>query len=147
MQYSTNYHMNLPDGTDRYNVEDFNANIRIIDANMKSINDASNSSSSSVNNFAGRLTAVETKANTNANNISNLSTRVSTVEEKTDDLDTINSNITSLKTRATNLEKKASALESELTANGNRIYMDYQNGKYGFNTSAERGADSFVPFR
>ena len=35
----------------------------------------------------------------------------------------------------------------ELTANNNRIYMDYQNGKYGYNTSANRGADTFHPFR
>lgn len=33
-----------------------------------------------------------------------------------------------------------------LTANGQRIYMDYQDGKYGYNTSATRGADTFSPF-
>lgn len=37
-------------------------------------------------------------------------------------------------------------LKDELTANGNRIYMDYQNGKYGYNTSPNRGADTFRPF-
>lgn len=37
-------------------------------------------------------------------------------------------------------------IKGELTANGNRIYMDYQNGKYGYNTSANRGADTFHPF-
>lgn len=35
---------------------------------------------------------------------------------------------------------------NELTANNNRIYMDYQNGKYGYNTAANRGADTFHPF-
>lgn len=39
-----------------------------------------------------------------------------------------------------------SELKDELTANGNRIYMDYQNGKYGYNTSPNRGADTFRPF-
>lgn len=34
----------------------------------------------------------------------------------------------------------------ELTANGNRLYMDYKNGKYGYNTSPTRGADTFFPF-
>lgn len=34
----------------------------------------------------------------------------------------------------------------ELTANGARLYMDYQGGKYGYNTSANRGADTFHPF-
>ena len=34
----------------------------------------------------------------------------------------------------------------ELTANGNRLYMDYKDGKYGYNTAANRGADTFHPF-
>lgn len=34
-----------------------------------------------------------------------------------------------------------------LTANGKRIYLDYKDGKYGYNTSASRGADTFYPFR
>lgn len=38
------------------------------------------------------------------------------------------------------------SVEDELTANNNRIYMDYKNGKYGYNTSASRGADTFHPF-
>ncbi len=37
--------------------------------------------------------------------------------------------------------------DNQLTANNNSIYMDYQNGKYGINTSANRGADTFVPFK
>ena len=44
------------------------------------------------------------------------------------------------------LETRASALEDELTANGTRIYLDYKDGKYGYNTSASRGADTFSPF-
>ena len=28
-----------------------------------------------------------------------------------------------------------------------KIYMDYHNGKYGINTSANRGADTFFPFK
>lgn len=43
-------------------------------------------------------------------------------------------------------DSRISAVESELTANGNRIYMDYKNGKYGYNTSPNRGADTFRPF-
>lgn len=33
-----------------------------------------------------------------------------------------------------------------LTANGKRIYLDYKDGKYGYNTSSSRGADTFYPF-
>lgn len=37
-------------------------------------------------------------------------------------------------------------LISELSANGNKFYFDYQNGEYGYNTDPERGADTFRPF-
>ena len=35
---------------------------------------------------------------------------------------------------------------NRLTANNVGFYFDYQNGEYGFNTSANRGADTFSPF-
>lgn len=44
------------------------------------------------------------------------------------------------------LTEAVNELEDELTANGQRIYLDYQNGKYGYNTSELRGADTFSPF-
>lgn len=47
----------------------------------------------------------------------------------------------------TELEDRASVLEDELTANGQRIYLDYKDGKYGYNTDALRGADTFSPFK
>lgn len=37
-------------------------------------------------------------------------------------------------------------LNSSLTANSNQFYFDYQDGKYGFNTDPNRGADTFSPF-
>lgn len=30
---------------------------------------------------------------------------------------------------------------------GSGFYADYQNGKYGFNTDSNRGADTFIPFK
>ena len=38
-------------------------------------------------------------------------------------------------------------MNNQLTANGNKFYFDYQNGKYGYNTSSNRGADTFHPFK
>ena len=43
------------------------------------------------------------------------------------------------------------SLGAELTShlkanNGNEFYFDYQNGMYGYNTSASRAASTFVPF-
>ena len=37
-------------------------------------------------------------------------------------------------------------LNSSLTANDNQFYFDYQDGKYGYNTDPNRGADTFSPF-
>lgn len=38
-------------------------------------------------------------------------------------------------------------VNSSLTANNNQFYFDYQDGKYGFNTNPNRGADTFSPFK
>lgn len=38
-------------------------------------------------------------------------------------------------------------LNSELTANNNKFYFDFQNDQYGYNTDPARGADTFHPFR
>ena len=37
-------------------------------------------------------------------------------------------------------------LDSSLTANESKFYFDYKDGKYGFNTDPNRGADTFSPF-
>lgn len=37
-------------------------------------------------------------------------------------------------------------MNNQLTANGNKFYFDYQDGKYGYNTDPQRGADTFLPF-
>lgn len=41
----------------------------------------------------------------------------------------------------------AKQLISELSANGNRFYFDYKDGRYGYNIDPARGADTFSPFR
>lgn len=37
-------------------------------------------------------------------------------------------------------------INNQLKANNKEIYMDYKDGRYGYNTSANRGADTFHPF-
>ena len=37
-------------------------------------------------------------------------------------------------------------INGQLTVNNEQFYFDYQNGKYGYNTSPTRGADTFNPF-
>lgn len=48
--------------------------------------------------------------------------------------------------QGSNVADALTELEDELTANGTRIYLDYKDGKYGYNTDALRGADTFSPF-
>lgn len=36
---------------------------------------------------------------------------------------------------------------SQLIANDKSFYFDYQDGKYGWNSSSSRGADTFLPFK
>lgn len=48
---------------------------------------------------------------------------------------------------AGHLQNEIAELQDEFTANNKRIYLDYKNGKYGYNTSASRGADTFHPFK
>lgn len=43
--------------------------------------------------------------------------------------------------------KCVNQLNKNLIANGKNFYFDYKNGKYGYNTSSSRGADTFVPFK
>ena len=38
-------------------------------------------------------------------------------------------------------------LNNDLTANSNHFYFDYKDGKYGYNTDPNRGADTFAPFK
>ena len=34
-----------------------------------------------------------------------------------------------------------------MVANSNHFYFDYKDGKYGYNTNPNRGADTFFPFK
>ena len=44
------------------------------------------------------------------------------------------------------LNSNLTAINSNLTANSTPFYYDYQNSQYGYNTAANRGADTFHPF-
>ena len=63
------------------------------------------------------------------------------------DIQTLQTDVNSHENSIISLTTKSNARDSQLTANNNLIYMDYKNGKYGINTSASRGADTFIPFK
>lgn len=46
-----------------------------------------------------------------------------------------------------NVDTKVEDLENSLSIGNGRIYLDYQDGKYGVNTDPDRGADTFSPFK
>lgn len=46
----------------------------------------------------------------------------------------------------TNVKTAINNLDGRLTVNSNKFYFDYKDGKWGFNTSSNRGADTFHPF-
>ena len=108
-----------------------------IGASSKAVFDSYTANKNSITTVSGTVTNLTTQVNTNKSNISNLTTRMTTVE----------SNATTNATNISSLNTKMSTVENELTANSKRIYMDYKNGKYGINTSANRGADTFIPFK
>lgn len=58
-----------------------------------------------------------------------------------------NSLVEGVNIEVTTLSDEIKDMQDELTVNGNRFYFDYHDGKYGYNTSPSRGADTFVPFK
>lgn len=94
-----------------------------IGASQKAVYDAYTNLDGKVTTVNGRVTTVNQSLNAIAANLDNY---ISNVE--------------------TQSSTQYRELRDELTANGMRIYMDYQGGKYGYNTAANRGADTFHPF-
>lgn len=45
------------------------------------------------------------------------------------------------------IREDISDLQNSMSIGSNRVYLDYQNGKYGINTNPNRGADTFIPFK
>ncbi len=63
------------------------------------------------------------------------------VNNKVDTLNkTLGKNITDVSNEVDNVK-------DSLTLKGGQVYLDEQDGQYGFNTSPERGADTFTPFK
>ena len=79
-------------------------------------------------------------SDTEFNDGKNAETKLGAINGITDSLNSTSSNVAAS-------AKAVSSLNSNLTANGSQLYMDYHDGKYGINTSPNRGADTFIPFR
>lgn len=119
--------------------------------------------------LAGRVTTAEGKQATDETNISGLQSQVgllqttvarfgASITNLTHDVNTAQSDIdtvegavntltgTTIPAMQTQADNTAMQLTTTGTASGAKFYFDYQGGKFGFNTSAARGADTFNPF-
>lgn len=70
-----------------------------------------------------------------------------TAETKVGAIDGITDSLASTSSRIAASAKSVSQLNNDLMfPDGTKFYPDKQNGKYGFNTDPNRGADTFSPF-
>lgn len=83
----------------------------------------------------------------NASDISALDTQLGLVEGDVSDLETLVGDASDLPTPTDTVCENIEQLNINLTANSNPFIFDYHDGKYGFNTSESRGADTFIPFK
>lgn len=81
---------------------------------------------------------------TNANSVDAADGK--TLQTKVGAIDGITSDVNGESERIAASIKCVNRLNNSLTANNKQFYFDYKNGKYGFNTNPNRGADTFVPF-
>lgn len=123
-----------------YIMDDIKTKYDYVNTRIANVNtDLSNriaTNTNSINSVSSRVTG-------NTNSINNLNSRVTT------NTNSINSHTNTLNSHTSSINNHTSrigTLENEFTANGKRIYLDYKNGKYGINTAAGRGADTFIPF-
>lgn len=70
-------------------------------------------------------------------------TQINEIDGKINGHDT---SISDINTRIGTINSNISNLNNELTYSGTKFYFDYKNGKWGWNSSSARGADTFHPF-
>ena len=112
-----------------------------------------------INLYATDIDMSDKEATKVSEKISNVSTSVNTLSNKVTTLEADvvkNTSVLTLEeinagTEAELADKvpNANALKevnNSLVANSKHFYFDYKNGKYGYNTDSNRGADTFFPF-
>lgn len=101
--------------------------------------------SASVNLFLQKTTVVDTKANALAVTQNYIPLGCLAFKEMlgTSNYSSVGASVSAA---LINLANRASTLENKTTVNNVPFYFDYHDGKYGYNTNANRGADTFHPF-
>lgn len=62
-------------------------------------------------------------------------------------IDEVAERIAAVAERIAAVEPTVATHTNQLMANNKQIYLDYHDGKYGYNTDPNRGADTFFPFK
>lgn len=137
-------------------LNDYNGDMSKIDSAIAGVASGAGDVASDVNALKSRMTSAEADIDTAESNIATLQNTVSTqgaqITQNTTNITTTNSNVSALDTRVTALEQGGGVdiderLNADGTSQGTPFYFDEQNGVYGFNTSSNRGADTFHPFK
>lgn len=158
--YNTlNGKINTLSGTVTSNYNTLNSSISSLSStvtnNYNTLNSAINTNKQTEQNHYNSLSdAINTNKQTETNHYNTLASAVDTAQASANtaqaSANTAQASANAAQASANSAEYNSSVryndVVGELTANGNRIYMDYKNGKYGYNTSANRGAGTFVPF-
>ena len=134
---------------------DYNGDMAKIDAAVAGVAQGAGDTSAAVTALTSRMNAAETDIDSAESNIATLqasqATQDAAIQQNTGNIATNANNITSLDGRVTALEQGGVDLDERLnsdgTSQGTPFYFDEQNGVFGFNTSSNRGADTFHPFK
>lgn len=174
MKLTTLFRLRKPDGTDPVNIEDFNDNFDVIDEELgkrlESTGAASDmtvafeQASTRTNLKTGEKISVsfgkimkwfaDLKAVAFSGSYSDLSNQPTIPSGAAADYGVANNDTTNRSDMLATAQvayqhgQEIDQLNSELKfPDGTKFYPDIQDGEYGFNTAADRGADTFHPFK
>lgn len=100
MNYTTNYELKKPAGTDFYDIGNENDNMDILDRVIKELDDDFTALETRVDTLAGNLTALTTRVATAESSVASMNARVTAAEN----------NVAGLKTRMTTAENNIAAI-------------------------------------
>lgn len=142
-----------PLSVELYDVEIFNSNADIIDTELHKLDLKNEDQDKNLSNVQKDLNTHKSN-NENPHNVTKNQVGLGNVENKSseqirDDLteENIYNALGYVPYTNTEIDNKFSGLENHMQINGKTVYLDEKDGKYGFNTDPERGADTFIPFR
>ena len=118
-------------GKNGVNINLYATDIDMSDTEATKVSEKISNVSASVNALSNKVTALEADVVKNTSVLTLEEINAGTEAELADKVPNANA---------------LKAVNNSLIANSKHFYFDYKNGKYGYNTDPNRGADTFVPF-